>query len=220
VLGLIGCGAQAVTQAHAISLALPKLQEILFFDTDSSTMTSLPARLAPLRLKASAKAAALDQLMPKADILCTATSVDVAGGPVFTEGTEKSSLHINAVGSDFPGKTEVPLALLRRARVCPDFRDQAIAEGECQQLRPDEIGVDLATIAGNPEDFAHYRDEQTVFDSTGWAVEDLAAMEMVMGYAEELQLGQRVELESVFEDPMNPYEFDAPAPLIAHASSF
>lgn len=220
VLGLIGCGAQAVTQAHAISLALPKLQEILFFDTDSSTMTSLPARLAPLRLKASAKAAALDQLMPKVDIICTATSVDVAGGPVFTEGTEKSSLHINAVGSDFPGKTEVPLALLRRARVCPDFRDQAIAEGECQQLRPDEIGVDLATIAGNPEDFAHYRDEQTVFDSTGWAVEDLAAMEMVMGYAEELQLGQRVELESVFEDPMNPYEFDAPAPLIAHASSF
>ena len=40
-----------------------------------------------------------------------------------------------------------------------------------------------------------------------------------MGYAEELQLGQRVELESVFEDPMNPYEFDAPAPLIARASS-
>lgn len=139
VLGLIGCGAQAVTQAHAIPLALPELQEILFFDTDDATMASLPERLAPLGINASAKAATLDELVPNADIICTATSVDVAGGPVFPDGKEKSWLHINAVGSDFPGKTEVPLALLRRAIVCPDFKEQAIAEGECQQLGPDEI---------------------------------------------------------------------------------
>ncbi len=81
-------------------------------------------------------------------------------------------------------------------------------------------GTDLATIAVDPGALAHYRDQQTVFDSTGWAVEDLAAMEMLMEYAKELQLDQRLELESVSDDPMNPYEFDISQPLIAHASSF
>lgn len=218
VLGLIGSGAQAVSQAHAICLELPSITEILFYDIDAEVMASLPNRLALLKLPVALRSATLDEIVAQADIISTATSVDVGGGPVFPEGNEKPWLHVNAVGSDFPGKTEVPVGLLRRAFVCPDFEGQAIVEGECQQLQPDEIGTDLATIAENPAAFASYKEELTVFDSTGWAVEDLSAMEMLLEYAKEFQLGKHVELESISDDPMNPYELAESPPQIARAS--
>ena len=142
----------------------------------------------------------------------------MGGGPVFVNGGEQPWLHINAVGSDFPGKTELPLELLRQAFVCPDFQDQAVVEGECQQLPPDEIGKDLASIAQDPKAYAKYRDQLTVFDSTGWAVEDLTAMELLLGYAKELQLGHYLEIESISSDPMNPYDFSNPVPQLAQAN--
>lgn len=219
VLGLVGAGAQAVTQAHAISLELPSIKEVLFYDTDESVMASYPNRMAALNLPLTFREAGLEEIVSQADILCTATSVDVGGGPVFPEGHEKPWLHVNAVGSDFPGKTEVPIGLLRRAFVCPDFKGQAMVEGECQQLRPDEIGTDLALVAENPCAFAQCQNELSVFDSTGWAVEDLSAMEMLLEYAKEFQLGQRVELESISDDPMNPYQLAEPSSSqIARAS--
>ena len=220
VLGVIGCGAQAVSQIHALTLEFPSLSEIVFSDVDTATEGTLENRLASLKLSHPCRALPLEEVVAKADILCTATSVEVGSGPVFEGQGCQPWLHINAVGSDFPGKTEVPLSLLRRAFVCPDFIAQAITEGECQQLAQDEIGADLATISHNPTAYAEHREKLTVFDSTGWAVEDLAAMEILLGYARELGLGHHVDLECISNDPMNPYDFSASTyPLEAVVSS-
>lgn len=141
-----------------------------------------------------------------ADILCTATSVDIGQGPVIDDVDTKPWLHINAVGSDFPGKVELPQTLLNRSIICPDFLEQAVNEGECQQLERHAIGPTLYELVQHHGDYRDLREQLTVFDSTGWAIEDQVAMDMLMDYATELGLGQKIQLESVTTDPRNPYQ--------------
>ena len=56
-------------------------------------------------------------------------------------------LHVNAVGSDFPGKTELSREFLERSFVCPDFLSQTLIEGECQQISKEHIGPSIVDIA-------------------------------------------------------------------------
>ncbi len=72
-----------------------------------------------------------EHLGAEADIICTATSADSGQGPIFEDLALQPWVHINAVGSDFRGKVELPLSLLKRSFVCPDLRIQAMQEGEC-----------------------------------------------------------------------------------------
>ncbi|NDJ60670.1 MAG: ornithine cyclodeaminase family protein, partial [Chloroflexi bacterium] len=116
-------------------------------------------------------------------------------------------LHINAVGSDFPGKFEIPVALLERAFVSPDFPLQALAEGECQQLSREQVGPPLFELVRHPEAHHPVREQLSVFDSTGWALEDQVSLEMMLNYARELGVGTEIEIESAFADPLNPYGF-------------
>ncbi|MEZ5066037.1 MAG: ornithine cyclodeaminase family protein [bacterium] len=204
-LGLLGVGAQAVTQLHAISRVLP-LEEVLIYDTDSDALESFARRIAPVGLdRLPLRVADPQEMVSTVDVLCAATSVEVGGGPVFRDTEVRPWLHINGVGSDFPGKTELPHSLLERAFVVPDFLEQAVREGECQQLRPDEIGPDLVTLLRDPKRFAAAREQISVFDSTGWALEDHLAFQILRGHAERLGLGQSVRIERITEDPRDPY---------------
>lgn len=206
VLGLIGAGAQACTQLHALS-RLFDLEEVLVYDTDPATTASFAQRIAHLGLKLKIRPATLADVAAGADILCTATSVDPGLGPVFEDQALNPWLHINAVGADFPGKVEVPLSVLQRAFVCPDFLDQAMKEGECQQLEREDIPAVLVDVIKNPGRYAQHKEGLTVFDSTGWALEDQVAMGLLLDYARELKLGQRLALEAISPDPKNPYGF-------------
>jgi ornithine cyclodeaminase/alanine dehydrogenase-like protein (mu-crystallin family) len=106
-----------------------------------------------------------------------------------------------------PGKTELPLALLHRSLVCPDYTPQARLEGECQRLDDAHIGPSLLALLKNPALSAPYRTQSTVFDSTGFALEDMVAMEVLLRHAQHLGLGQRHEVESMAYDALNPYSF-------------
>ncbi len=206
-LGLIGCGAQAVSQLHALTRSFP-LREVLLYDIDTDALSSFPERIACLDMdRADTSVVKLDELVRRSDIICTCTSIEIGEGPAFADTEVREHLHVNAVGSDFPGKTEIPRSLLARSLVCPDFQAQAIVEGECQQLREDEIGPDLIELVKNSPDYAHYRDRLTVFDSTGWAIEDHVAGEMIIEYAEQIGIGESIELESISADPKDPYGF-------------
>lgn len=207
VVGIIGAGMQAVTQLHALSRVFD-LEAALVYDADPQASRTFRNRAAFLDLEIGIlDAPSLDFLVKSADILCTCTSVDIGGGPVFADGAHKPWLHVNAVGSDFPGKFEVPLSLLQRSFVVPDFREQAIKEGECQQLAPETIGPLLAEVVQAPERYAHARETTSVFDSTGWALEDMVVLEMFSHYAAELGVGAHVEVESLAPDPRDPYFF-------------
>ncbi len=207
VIGLIGAGAQAVTQLHALSRIYP-IRKVLVYDIDPRVTASFAERVAFMDLPTNTiRSPHLANSISQADIICTATSVDIGCGPVFEDKNTKPWLHVNAVGADFPGKVEVPLSLLKRSIVCPDFLDQALQEGECQQLSPSLIGPSLVDVVQNAEDFGHIRRQISVFDSTGWALEDQVAMQMMLDYATDLGLGTAIDIESISDDPLNPYQF-------------
>ncbi|NNE45358.1 MAG: ornithine cyclodeaminase family protein [Rhodothermales bacterium] len=206
-LGIIGCGAQAVAQLHAVS-RVRKIARVLTYDLDPATTASFPARIEVLGLDdLTVEVADCERVVRESDVLCTATSVDVGGGPVFPDTETKPWLHINAAGSDFEGKFEIPKAMLKRAYVCPDILLQAISQGECQQLTKDDIGVELPVLIGDRELCESLMPKLTVFDSTGSALEDHVALELMLGYGREFGLGAEIEIESFSHDAKNPYEF-------------
>jgi ornithine cyclodeaminase/alanine dehydrogenase-like protein (mu-crystallin family) len=206
VLGLIGCGAQAVTQLHAISRVL-SIEKVLYYDIDVPTSLSFPDRVQMLDLDIELVRVSMEDLVEQSDIITTATSLDVGAGPLFDDIITKPHLHINAVGSDFPGKTELPKKLLQKALVSPDFLAQAIVEGECQQLEKEEIGEDFFTCIRRPEKYNDLKKRLTVFDSTGLPLEDSVVMKLFLKYAQEMNLGKKIYIERIPEDAKSPYEF-------------
>ena len=205
-LGVIGCGAQAITQIHAISRVFD-LKKIFFFDNDIETSETLLDRLEVLNLHCELERASIEKILASSDIVCTATSIDVGSGPLFEDLSTLPHLHVNAVGSDFPGKIELPLKLLNRALVVPDFKQQATIEGECQQLKQEQIGPELFAIIQDISSYKEYQDKLTVFDSTGWSLEDYVGMKFFRNLAHELGIGEWIEIESIPNDAKNPYEF-------------
>ena len=139
-----GHGAQAVTQLHAISRVFT-LDRVLVYDTNPDAMHSFARRTAFLGL--DVRPASLVDVETQSDIVCTATSVAVGAGPVISGHAMKPHVHINAVGSDLPGKTELPLSLLRRSLVCPDYPAQARVEGSTQACALDEVPGPVLDLA-------------------------------------------------------------------------
>ncbi len=211
-LGLIGCGAQSITQLHALSRVF-NFKKVLLYDKDASAMMSFRQRCAALHLEIEIIPSSIEEIIQTADIVSTATSIDVGEGPLFKPMATQAHLHINAVGSDFPGKTELPLEHLQNSFVCPDFRSQAVIEGECQQLQAKDIDADWIQVLQDKEKYAFVRQELSVFDSTGWALEDQTVMQLFLEYAEELRLGQLIEIENISEDAKNPYAFMQEIPI-------
>ncbi|WP_116107051.1 ornithine cyclodeaminase family protein [Lewinella sp. IMCC34191] len=205
-LGLIGCGAQAVAHVHALSLYYD-FDRILVYDVDEQASTSLSQRCRPFDTVADMEVCPLPEIVRQADILLTATSIDVGAGPLFDGLPYQPHLHVNAIGSDFPGKTELPLSLLHDAFVCPDFRPQAVIEGECQRLDSPYIGDDIVAVCKNPTAYHHLREKTTVYDSTGWSLQDQVVLRLFAELAAELGLGEYLEIENMSGDATNPYDF-------------
>ena len=205
-LGLIGCGAQAVAHVHALGLYYD-FERILVHDVDPAVENSLADRCAAFDTVAAFETASLENILAEADILVTATSIDVGAGPLFDGLAYRPHLHVNAIGSDFPGKTELPLSLLQAAFVCPDFRPQAVVEGECQRLTAGAIGADIVTVCQHRDHYKQLRDGLTVYDSTGWSLQDQVALRLFAEMAAELGLGEYLEIENMSGDAKSPYDF-------------
>ncbi|MDG4795596.1 ornithine cyclodeaminase family protein [Micromonospora sp. WMMD1082] len=202
VIGLVGAGAQAVTQLHALSRVFA-FDRVLVHDTEPQHAASFADRVAFIGLPV--EVAGVPEIEAESDIICTATTVPVGAGPVLPSRHLRPHVHVNAVGADLPGKVELPVHLLRTALVCPDHLGQARREGECQQLADHEIGPELTILSADPELARPHQRRTTVFDSTGFALEDHVALDVVLELAVEAGLGHHVELESISGDALDPY---------------
>lgn len=210
VVGLVGCGAQAVAQLHALTRVLP-VDLVLAYDTDPAVLASFPGRVAFLGL--AVRPCERPELEAGANVICTATSSPVGAPPVLTGDPDRlrPGVHINAVGSDLPGKVELAPGLLREAVVCPDYLPQALVEGECQQLAEAEVGPGLAELVAGAG--ADLRDRITVFDSTGYALEDHVVAEVLLAHARRLGAWSPLPLFTGTSDPRDPYWLGRPEPV-------
>lgn len=103
-------------------------------------------------------------------------------------------MHINAVGGDCPGKTELHADVLRAGRVFVEYEPQTRIEGDIQEMPEDFPVVDLWQVLAGSAPGRENADQITIFDSVGFALEDYPTLRYVHAQAEALELGMGVEL--------------------------
>jgi len=135
-----------------------------------------------------------------ADIVTTVTA-DKSYATILTPEMVEPGMHINAVGGDCPGKTELHADVLRGARVFVEYEPQTRVEGDIQQLPGDFPVVELWRVLAGAEVGRQRADQVTVFDSVGFALEDYSTLRYVLAQAEQRQLGMAVNLVPGAEDP-------------------
>lgn len=195
-VGLIGCGVQSVFQAYCLSLCFP-VETIRAFDTNEQASASLQNRLKRVNLNLPVSIESPSSVVENSDIICTATSTLPFSPPVFSESSVlRAHCHINAVGSDCPGKTELPLSVLDKAFVVVDDIDQAKAEGECQDGRVSRY-TELSNMLDMP---SHSKNTLSVFDSTGTSLEDSVCISVFEDYAKDLDIGATLGQEKIKAD--------------------
>jgi ornithine cyclodeaminase len=138
-----------------------------------------------------------------ADIVTTVTA-DKRNAVILTPEMITAGMHLNAVGGDCPGKTELHPDILRRpdARVVVEFEPQSRIEGEIQQMEPDFVVAELTDVlAGRRPGRVNDR-EVTIFDSVGFALEDFSSLRYLRRIHQE-QRGsqQQIDLVPDLENP-------------------
>ena len=182
---VVGCGVQGRMQAKALTRVL-SLEEIWLFDIDSSRSDALARELSAALPPRVSAVSSLQEAAGRSDVIVTCTTSTV---PFLRREHVRNGAFVAAVGADNEEKRELDVALLAASRVVPDVLAQAKAIGELHHafaagaLRPDGIDADLGQVIAQrgfrPTDVV------TVFDSTGMALQDVAAACAVYGRATE-----------------------------------
>jgi ornithine cyclodeaminase len=204
VMALIGNGAQGEFQAIAFHHLLG-IREVRLYDTDIRATAKLQRNLAALSLSGLkvVRCASAAEAVSGADIVTTATA-DKRNAVVLTPEMVRAGMHLNAVGGDCPGKTELHADVLKRAdaRIVVEYEAQSRIEGEVQQLEAEFPVIELSeVIAGRAR--ARENDAQvTIFDSVGFALEDFSALRYLERLHHETSgSGQRLDLVPTLHDP-------------------
>jgi ornithine cyclodeaminase/alanine dehydrogenase-like protein (mu-crystallin family) len=184
-LAFIGCGTQARYHLAAFLAAFPILS-VACYDIDAEAANrfagDVAARGLDARVASSAHAAA-DQ----ADIIVTCTASRV---PVLGRDDVGPGCFIAAVGADDPRKHEIAPEMLQRARVVPDVLAQACVMGdlhhaiEAGTMKAEDIHAELADIVSGRIAGRTRAEQIFVFDSTGTAITDLAAANVIFDLAQ------------------------------------
>ena len=202
-MALIGNGAQAEFQALAFHHLLG-IEEIRLYDIDAAATAKLQRNLravSGLRLIACSSAR---EAARGADIVTTATA-DKKHAAVLTRDMVGPGTHVNAIGGDCPGKTELHPDLLRDAHVVVEYEPQSRIEGDIQQMPADFAVTELWRVLDGQAEGRRDDHEITVFDSVGFALEDFSALRWLSESARELQLGTAIGLVPALRDPKDLY---------------
>jgi ornithine cyclodeaminase len=199
-LAVVGTGAQAEFQVLGFERLFP-LKEIRYYDRDPGAMTKFARNLenSPFVLNPQDSAR---KAIRQADIVITATAAHgrqrLFGPQDLAPGT-----HLNAIGGDRPGKTELPAELLEAAKIVVEYLPQSLAEGEVQQCAADRVHAELWELAAGTKPGRERPEEITLFDSVGFALEDYSALRLVYELAFEHPVGEELEILPELADPKN-----------------
>ena len=198
VMGMIGNGAQCEFQALAMAEVVG-IEQVRLWDIDPRATEKARRNLAATSLEVVACDAA-EQAIAGAHILTTCTA-DKQFATILTDNMVGAGVHINAIGGDCPGKTELHRDVLRRSDIFVEFPPQTRIEGEIQQLAPDHPVTELWQVLARKVPGRTDAGQITLFDSVGFAIEDFAALCFIRSAA--LQHGTYSMLD-LLADPDDP----------------
>jgi len=179
-VGFVGAGVQAKTQVKALSI-VREINEVKVYDISPEARKKFIESTRGVTGARVSEAESVEEVASGVDVIVTTTP---STKPVLMDDHVSPGTHINAIGADAPGKQELDVAILKRAKVVVDDIEQASHSGEVQTclkdgvIRRDDIYAELGDIVAGKKRGRERDDEITVFDSTGLAIQDVS-----MGWA-------------------------------------
>lgn len=200
VMAMIGLGAQSEFQALAFR-ALLGIDRLRAYDVDPAATAKFVRNMTAQGFAVAAADTAQDAVLG-ADIITTATA-DKRNATILSANMVGAGVHLNAIGGDCPGKTELQREILLRAQVFVELEEQTRIEGELQQMPADfpatEIWQVIAGLAPGRTGDA----QVTLFDSVGFALEDFAALRYLDDRAAELAHVPDIDLIAAPDNPQD-----------------
>jgi len=201
-MAMIGNGAQSEFQCLAFK-AVCGIDTVRLYDIDPAATEKCARNLARSGLivvKCRSGAEAIEG----AQIITTCTA-DKQYATILTDNMVGAGVHINAIGGDCPGKTELHRDILLRSSIFVEYPPQTRIEGEIQQLDPDHPVTELwQVITGQAPGRTDDR-QITLFDSVGFAIEDFSALRYVARAIKGTPFFTRLDVIADPDDPRDLY---------------
>ena len=197
-MAMIGNGAQSEFQSLAMK-AICGIDTVRLYDTDPAATEKAARNLSDWGMTVvSCKSA--EESMEGAQIITTCTA-DKQNATILTDNMVGSGVHINAIGGDCPGKTELHKDILSRSDVFVEYPPQTRVEGEIQQMPEDFAVTEMwEVILGSKQGRTDDR-QITLFDSVGFAIEDFSALRFVRDRIKGTDLFIELDLLADPDDP-------------------
>ena len=197
VMGMIGNGAQCEFQALAFNEIIG-IETVRLYDLDPQATKKAAQNLRNTNLNVVVCKSA-EEAITGVDIITTCTA-DKQNATVLTDNMVGSGVHINAIGGDCPGKTELHKDILLRSDIFVEYPPQTRVEGEIQALDPEFPVTELWRVIEGQKKGRISSRQITLFDSVGFATEDFSALR----YIHQIQkTGHYIKLD-LLADPDDP----------------
>ena len=197
-MAIVGNGAQAEFQALAFK-ALLGIDRLRLYDIDRAASDQCVRNLAGFGFDITV-AGSIEEAVLGAQIVTTVTA-DKQCATILTDNLVGPGVHINGVGGDCPGKTELHIDILKRSDIFVEYTPQTRVEGEIQQLAADHPVTELWQVIAGTAPGRRDAAAITLFDSVGFAVEDFAALRYVKDQIERTGLFEELDLLADPDEP-------------------
>ncbi len=195
---LIGNGAQSEFQALAMQ-TLCGISKLRLYDIDAQATAKVMRNLEGQGFGMTACDTA-EAAIEGAQIITTCTA-DKQYATILTDNMVGAGVHINAIGGDCPGKTELHRDILTRADVFVEYPPQTRIEGEIQQMPEDFPVTEMWQVINGTAQGRRDASQITLFDGVGFATEDFSALRYLRQQLHETGLYQALDMIADPDDP-------------------
>ncbi len=198
VMAVIGNGAQSEFQALAFK-EVCGIREVRLYDIDPAATAKCARNLAGRGLTVT-QCRTAEEAIQGAGIITTVTA-DKQYATILTDNMVGAGVHLNAIGGDCPGKTELHRDILLRSSIFVEYPEQSRIEGEIQQLPSDHPVTELWQVITGATPGRTSPAQVTLFDSVGFAIEDFSALRYIRSKLAETGLYTDLDMIADPDDP-------------------
>jgi ornithine cyclodeaminase len=197
-MAMIGNGAQSEFQCLAFK-AMCGIDTVQLYDTDPNATAKCAANLQGKGLNVVPCKTA-EEAIEGAQIITTCTA-DKKYATILTDNMVGPGVHINAIGGDCPGKTELHRDILMRSEIFVEYPEQTRIEGEIQALEDDHPVTELWQVMTGQARGRTDDKQITLFDSVGFAIEDFSALRVIKSAVAETDFFEPLDMLADPDDP-------------------
>jgi len=196
IVTICGCGSQGRVQLKALSRVC-QLRTVFAYDNSEAQALRFAQELAS-DLKISVTAVAdLAAAARQSDICVTCTP---SGQPLLARDDVRPGTFVAAVGADNPGKQELHPNLMAKNKIVSDLLEQCAVMGDLHHaldagvLTRADVHAELGEVVAGKKPGRESEEEIIIFDSTGMALQDVAAAAFLYQKAQQNGSGVRLSL--------------------------